>query len=101
MIMSYCPFPSSIPQICRDAARLYYLCEKHKNHHKKERKHNLLSLCHAVDSQAGRVSHVSWCLDRSINDGDLAGVIYFKFKKNEAIKLVKKLQKENDKLKAK
>lgn len=78
MKMSYSPFPSRIPQFCRDAARLFYVCEKHANHHKKKRKLALTGICHKIDELVDEACYNRDHLDRCIEEGSVVGVLYFK-----------------------
>jgi hypothetical protein len=92
MMMPYCPFPSSIPQFCRDAARLYYLCEKHKNHHKVSRKLSITGISALIDKHTDAMFYAQDHLEKCIEEGSLVGVVYFKNEVNSEVNILNKLE---------
>lgn len=86
-------FMSSIPKFCQHAARLYFLALRHELHHKKPRKHNILSLNHAIDNQALKVWDIKHHIEQCIREGSLTGVLYFKKSLDHEIDVLNGLKK--------
>jgi predicted molibdopterin-dependent oxidoreductase YjgC len=92
-MIPYCPFPSSIPQLCRDAARLYYVCKKHAGHHKTGRKLSVTGRSALIDRLIEVTFNTKDHLEGCIEEGSLVGVVYFKGKLDSEIETLDKFEK--------